>query len=403
MCRAIVCAVDADALIVGAGCAGLSLAVHVAMTARHARKPCPRIVLLEPRAAYRRDRTWCGWRVGAAHPFAAAVTHRWSRWAVQDDRRRVVRGSERHPYEHVAADVFYATAQALLATEPAVELRLGVEVGELIDRGDHVIAETTAGTLRAGLAFDSRPAAPAADTGVDEVALLQNFVGWEVDAGRPVFDPGVAEVMDFAVSQDRGLHFMYALPFTDRRALVEATYITPAAISEAQCEADIRGYLQRRHGLGEFTALFRERGQIAMTTAPTRPRSSPRVIHLGLRGGLAKPSTGYAFAAIQEFSAALAGRIVARPGQPVDPPAPRPATAVAMDRVFLSYVDRHPARAPALFVDLFEKLPPELLCRFLTDHAGPLDNLRVMASTPLGEMTAEVVRSRARWLRRPAA
>lgn len=70
-----------------------------------------------------------------------------------------------------------------------------------------------------------------------------------------------------------------------------------------------------------------------------------------------------------------------------------------MDRVFLSYIDRHPGRAPALFVDLFEKLPPELLCRFLTDHGSPLDSLRVMASSPLGRMTAEALRSRARWLR----
>ena len=74
-----------------------------------------------------------------------------------------------------------------------------------------------------------------------------------------------------------------------------------------------------------------------------------------------------------------------------------------MDRVFLSYLARHPGRGPALFVDLFERLPPDLLCRFLTDHGTPLDGLRVMASTPLAQMTAEVVRSRARWLRRPAA
>ena len=397
-----VAAVDAEVLIAGAGCAGLSLAVHVAQAARRAGKACPRIVLLEPRAAYRRDRTWCGWRV-TPHPFTAAVTHRWTQWAVQAGRRRVVRGSARHPYEHVAADVFYAVAQAELATVPQVELRLGVAVHGLEDRGDHVVAETSAGRVRAAVAFDSRPAELEMDTGVEEVALLQNFVGWEVDAGRAVFDPEVVEVMDFAVSQARGLHFMYVLPFSPRRALVEATYITPGVIAQEQCEADIRGYMQRKHGVADMAVMFRESGQIAMSTAPARPRGSPRVVHIGLRGGLAKPSTGYAFAAIQEFSATLAGRIVARPGGVVDPPPPRPMTSVAMDRVFLSYVDRHPDRAPGLFCDLFEKLPPELLCRFLTDHAGPLDNLRVMASTPLGELAAEVVRSRARWLRRPAA
>lgn len=394
---------DTDVLIVGAGCAGLSLAVHVVQTARRAGKRCPRILLLEPRAEYRRDRTWCGWRVGPAHPFAAAVTHRWTRWAAQEGARRAVRGSASHPYEHIAADVFYAMAQAELATAPEVTLRLGVTAERLEDRGEFVIAETSAGRIKAAVAFDSRPAAVERGTGVDEVTLLQNFVGWEVDAGRPVFDEGVVEVMDFAVSQARGLHFFYVLPFSRQRALVETTYITPAAIAEGDCEADIRGYLAARYGVREFEVVFSERGQIPMTTAPMRPRSSPRVVHLGLRGGLAKPSTGYAFAAIQEFSAALAGQIVARPGEVVMPPAPRPVAAVAMDRVFLSYIDHYPERAPALFVDLFKKLPPELLCRFLTDHAGALDNLRVMASTPLGQLTAEVVRSRARWLRRPAA
>lgn len=393
---------DADVLIVGAGCAGLSLAVHVVQTARRSGRRCPRILLLEPRAAYRRDRTWCGWKVGPQHPFAAAVSHRWTRWAVQDGRRRVVRGSTRHPYEHVAADVFYAVAQAELATVPQATLRLGVTVHALEDRGGFVVAETSAGAVRAAVAFDSRPAVAERATGVEEVELLQNFVGWEVDAGRAVFDAEVAEVMDFAVSQARGLHFMYVLPFTPRRALVEATYFTAAAIDAAQCEADIRGHLRGKYGV-EGAVMFRERGAIPMTTAPASSRSSPRVVNIGLRGGLAKPSTGYAFAAIQEFSAALAERILIRPGEPVSPPAARPISAVTMDRVFLSYIDRHPERAPALFVDLFEKLPPELLCRFLTDHAGPLDNLRVMASTPLGQMAAEVVRSRARWLRRPAA
>lgn len=392
-----VAAVDADALIAGAGCAGLSLAVQLVLQARRAGRPCPRVVLIEPRREYRRDRTWCGWRF-EDHPFTAAVTRRWDRWAVQEGARRVVRGSAAHPYEHVDAAAFYATAREILAAEPAVELHLGASVTSLRERDGGVDAATSLGPVRAALAFDARPpdaAAPA--TGVDEVDLVQHFVGVEVEAPRPVFDPDVVEMMDFAVSQARGLHFMYALPFTPTRALVEATYFTPAPLPAAQYEADIAAWLERRCGLREWQTGFRERGEIPMSTRPARPRTSPRVVHLGLRGGLAKASTGYAFAAIQRFSAALAARVLA--GGPPEPPAPRPAAAVAMDRVFLSYLARHPDRGPALLVDLFEKLPPDLLCRFLTDHASPLDNLRVMASTPLGRMSAEVLRSRARWLR----
>lgn len=394
-----VAAVDADALIVGGGCAGLSLAVHVVEAARRAGRACPRVVVVEPRTTYTRDRTWCGWQM-IEHPFAAAVAHRWRRWAVADDRRRIVRGCAAHPYEHIPADAFYALAQERLAAAPAVTLQLGASVSAIAERGAAVEVDTSAGLLRAARVFDARPGrAVDGDAGVAEVDLLQHFVGWEVEAGRGCFDPDQVEMMDFSASQARGLHFMYLLPFARDRALVEATYISPSPLPPAQYADDIRGYLARRYGLTDFAVRFCEAGQIPMSTRPLRPRASPRVVHIGLRGGLAKASTGYAFHAIQSFSAALAERIVARPGAPVEPPPPRPAAAVAMDRVFLSYIDRHPGRAPALFVDLFEKLPPALLCRFLTDHGSHLDRLRVMASTPLGQMTAELLRSRARWLR----
>lgn len=396
-----VTAVRADYLIAGAGCAGLSLAVHLAQQARRRGRECPRIVLLEPRTTYRRDRTWCGWRF-AEHPFAAAVQHRWSRWLVREGERTVVRACARHPYEHVASDAFYALAQEILRAHPQVELRTGTQVEELHARGDEVVAETSAGRVRASLAFDSRPA-PQGPGGDDEVELLQHFRGWEVEAGRPVFDPETPVLMDFAVPQENGLHFLYVLPFTSTRALVESTYISPAPLPEQVYAADIRAYLERRHGLRDPEIVFEERGEIAMTTRPFAPRQAPRIVNLGLRGGLAKASTGYAFQAIQEFSAALAGALLDRPGAPPEPPAPRPEAAVAMDRVMLAYLRRRPERGPGLFVDLFERLPPELLCRFLTDHARPLDYPRVMLSTPLGEMTGEVVRSRALWLRPAAA
>ena len=33
--------------------------------------------------------------------------------------------------------------------------------------------------------------------------------------------------MDFDVSQEQGLHFMYVLPFSANEALVESTYFSP--------------------------------------------------------------------------------------------------------------------------------------------------------------------------------
>lgn len=387
----------ADYVIAGAGCAGLSLAVQIATQARRLGRPCPRVVLLEPRVEYVRDRTWCSWRF-EDHPFAAAVSHRWTRWRVAEGDRSLVRGSTRHAYEHIPADAFYAQALAILRGSPEVELRLGCAARAIHERGEGVEVVTDDGVVSGALAFDARPA-PAPEPDAEEVDLLQHFVGWEVEAEAAVFDPTTATLMDFTVDQSRGIHFMYVLPFAPTRALVETTYFSPAALPDAVYEDDLRGYLRARFGLSAPAVRWREQGTILMTTRPASPRQSPRVVNLGLRGGLAKGSTGYAFAAIQRFSAALARELLARPGAPPTVPAPRPAPAVAMDRVLLAHLQRTPSRGPPLFVDLFERLPADLMCRFLSDRAGPLDYPRVMLASPMAEMTAAVVRSRALWLR----
>lgn len=390
----------ADLVIAGAGCAGLSLAVQIALQARRRGRRCPRVVLVEPRTRYVRDRTWCYWRF-ADHPFSPAVSHRWTRWLVRANSRTVVRGSARHPYEHLPADGFYAMSQEILAGCPEIELRLGCEVLAIAERGDEVEVTTSTGTLRTPLLCDSRPPAPTRPKAGEEVDLLQHFVGWEVEAPRAVFDPETAVLMDFAVIQARGLHFMYVLPFSPTRALVESTYISPVPLAGNCYEDDLRDYLRRRYVLAadEVAVTRCEQGAIPMTTRPAQTRRGPRVIHLGIRGGLARGATGYAFQAIQRFSAALAAELLARPGAPPRLPAPYSAAAVAMDRVLLAHLQREPSRGPPLLFGLFEKVPPEVLCRFLSDHAGPLDYPRVMLATPMAEMTAAVLRSRRLWLR----
>ncbi len=59
----------ADIIIIGAGCAGLSLAWQLTQRGLSGRN----VVLLEPRTEYGRDRTWCFWNV-LPHDFDAAAS-----------------------------------------------------------------------------------------------------------------------------------------------------------------------------------------------------------------------------------------------------------------------------------------------------------------------------------------
>lgn len=384
---------DAEHLIVGAGCAGLSLAVRLAAQPVHERG---RVVVIEPRTALGGDRTWCTWR-GRPHPFEAAITHRWSKWRVVGARGAVVHTLPNRPYEQVDSVAFAAVALTRLEQGEGVEVRLGTTVRELHDEGASVRVDTDAGTLRARLVWDGRGGAPAIDRGEDDVCWLQHFVGWVVRTERPIFDPSTVTLMDFEVSQERGPHFVYVLPYAEDLALVEDTYFSEHALSEDEYASTLRAWLDRR-GAGRFEVLRRERGAIPMDTAPVRRRASPRIVPIGLRAGAAKPSTGYAFAFIQRHSDALA--IVAGDGARPPPQLPvRSPVATFFDRVFLSFLRRRPHAAPELFGALFARTPPASLVRFLLEEGGVRDHLAVMNGVPRLALALEAVRARRIWMR----
>ncbi|MFT5963166.1 MAG: lycopene beta-cyclase, partial [Burkholderiaceae bacterium] len=73
---------DPALLILGGGCAGLSLAMRLAALGRD----CPRTVVIEPRTVYGNDRTWCFWG-NATAPLADLSCHQWSSMMVRAGRR----------------------------------------------------------------------------------------------------------------------------------------------------------------------------------------------------------------------------------------------------------------------------------------------------------------------------
>ncbi len=374
-----------DIVILGAGCAGLSLAYHLLE-----RGVDRSIVLLDPRTSYERDRTWCFF-TGRPHPFEALTSHRWSRWRVRD-RRWIERSAPSITYQHLPADTFYQRCLARLGDR----VRLGVEAFSVREHANSVEIETSAGPIEARLVFDSRPSRSRAAPG--EITLLQHFEGWHVCAERPAFDPSVATLMDFAAPQDHAIHFVYVLPYSPTEALVEATFFGGAVLDGEGYRRTIERYLRSELGLDRWTVLRRERGVIPMSTADTPIRASERIYRIGLLGGMAKPSTGYAFQAIQRFSAELAERLD-RDTLP-EPPEPRAWRARSLDAIFLSYLSRYPERAPATFSTLFERVDPAVLVRFLSDDASPADCLRVMSALPLAPFTLETARATRLWLRR---
>jgi lycopene beta-cyclase len=379
--------VDAEVLIAGAGCAGLSLAVHLLDV-----DPELDILLLDPRESHGRDRTWCFWS-GPDHPFEDAVRRSWSQWRVVTASGSVEHASQSVAYRCIPADAFYRLALERVERAPKARLRRGVSVERFRPAAEGVTATTSAGEFTARRAFDGRPPTPPR-VPPGEIHWLQHFVGLEVETARPAFDPSMATLMDFRVMDGDDIRFMYVLPLDDRRALVEDTFFGGEVRPEEEYVDAIGRYIREHLGVGEWVERHRERGAIPMSTvaAPASPLS--RVTPIGVRAGLARPATGYAFLAIQRHSRRIALHVACAGLEPPLPPGRPYRRAMAfLDRVFLAYLDRRPREAPELFRRMFEGVDPESMARFMFDGGSGSDRIALMRSLPAAPLVGQTLRS----------
>ena len=346
-------------VVLGGGCAGLALAVAVA---EH--HPDAALTVLEARRGGSDARTWCSWDVGAAL-LPEAVSASWSRWEIRTSAGSVVAEDRDHPYRMVRARDYRAAARRRIADSAHVRLREGVRAEPPLD-ADGV--QRVVDARGAGAPDPLRPG---------RVRLQQRFLGQWIRTTRPVFDPSTVTLMDFGPGDAGGVPFVYVLPVTTTAALVEATVFTSGGRGARPFREQIRAYVRERWGLAddEWTVDEEEAGSIPMTDQPAAASHAA----FGMRAGIARPSTGYAFTRIQVAALSAAAAIAA--GAPL--PRPRdPWRLRALDAVFLRFLRDQPQRAPEVFLRMFAALPGPLTVRFLTERSSPLDDVRLILALP---------------------
>ncbi|WP_329170452.1 lycopene cyclase family protein [Streptomyces decoyicus] len=381
---------DADAVIVGAGAAGLSLAYRLCEPAAGA--PRLRVLLVDaPRGPLTpQERTWCYWEAPGG-PFDSALTASWERLRVHGPDGAATQGRPApFQYKMLRSRDFEALVGTRLSGQDTV-VRVGATVESVRDvaGGAEVRGRDEAGrpvALRARWAFDSRPPVrlPPART-----TLQQHFRGWFVDSRRPAFDTTTADLMDFRTPQPaQGLSFGYVLPLSEHTALVEYTEFSRQIADTAAYERALDQYTARVLGLDAFRVTAVEQGAIPMTDARFPRRAGRSVFRIGTAGGATRPSTGYTFAAVQRQSALIAAALLA--GRPPLPPPPHPAWHRALDAVLLRALDSGRVDGAELFTGLFRTVPMERLLRFLDGRSRLWEDVTIGLRTPVLPMLRTV-------------
>lgn len=384
-----------DVAVVGAGGAGIACLHHLAETlAVSPRRAAPFRVLVcdavNRLARPVRDRTWCYWAEEPSFADAAAARS-WGKVSV--GRAGVLRVLDVSPFRYVMVDAkryYELVAERVAAMAGALEVHFVGAVDALRQDGMSVTVQSGEESWRARWALDSRPVRPSGVT----TEVWQHFVGSEIEVSAPVFDVGVPRLMDFTKEQpERGVAFGYVLPTSARRALVEYTEFTP------HCEPlDVRRERLRRYvgdvvGAAHASWGYEEAGEIPMFDAPPIPARG-RIVPMGSWAGAVRPSTGYAFAALQRGAAHLVKQLL--DGVPLTSPQWYSRRHRAMDGVMLGALASGGVVGSEFFLSLFSKNPAERVVRYLDGSSTERDDVALMATcSAVPMMSAAVVRTRA--------
>ena len=377
---------QADILIVGAGCAGTSLAHHLARQGFGGR-----VILLDERTDWAREQRWCAWRVPTS--MQHLVAHRWPQWQARNAQTIARQNGDGLFYQQISAPAFYDYFHALWRASARFDLFDGARVLSLSETASGIEARTARGVFRAPLAFDARHAGGGALHELDapgHLHLRQSFVGWRIQTERPAFDERTATLMDFrwpsgaATEGAPGLGFAYVLPVSPTRALVESTHFGARALPARAHERALHHYIARYVEGGDYGIEAREAGELPMASAPLRQRAGRRVWRIGVASGAARPSSGYAFGRIQRQTRQLARHIVA--GTLAEQTSERadfgPRKFAVLDEIFLQVLSGDAALARRCFLRMFERVPPAALVRFLSEESSALDDARLIAALP---------------------
>ncbi len=360
--------------ILGAGCAGTAVARELLQHGFEGK-----IDLFDSREDFSTPQRWCFWDRSSS-PYAQWATHHWPSWILQDEHQRVEATATDYQYFHVPASAYFQQEHTKLRKDDRVHFHLGTSVNQVTTSQGSYTVEAQDQTWEADCVLDARHQ-PQHPTNQREISLYQNFVGVVVETPQPRFNQEAVTLMDFHVPvspslKSIGLPFLYILPYSPTKALLELTIFSPKKVPFSELRTELEQLLTTYRPLN---TLEEEEGSLWLSPN-TRQQSQPvqpGYYLAGASSGCLRPASGYAFLSIQRQAKELAQHLVNGAELPK-----WSTTLNSLDRLLLELIASQPHELPACFTQLFKHCPGPALIRFMTDCPRAMDYARVIAALP---------------------
>lgn len=361
-------------IILGGGCAGLSLAMRLADHGEQS----PSTLIIEKRSDYINDRTWCFWDEGNA-ALNDWADHDWQSFTVRLGDKQLIKNCSKHPYLMISSRTFYDRAiHKIMLNKQRFTLNKTESVLDVIKLPNHTWRVTTnLGVYKSNQIIDTRPISNITD---DTSILWQSFIGFEIEVDQALFDSKQFTLMDIDKKFIKGLGFTYVLPISQNRALIEYTVFCEQAMPSNNLEPYLNLALLKYTKNVDYKILRKEFGQLPMGNQHIKQSDDPSYIFAGLYAGAARPSSGYAFQRIQRWAIECENALIENQSLLAKPK--DSALIAMMDDVFLHVLKSNPTACAGIFYSFFSKAKVISCIRFLSDNATLVDFGNIILSMP---------------------
>jgi lycopene beta-cyclase len=357
-----------DYIIAGAGCAGYSLLYHLLKDPVLSQK---KILVVDANFNKGNDRTWCFWE-DSLGPFESIVCKKWSN--IEVIKGEMHRSLPTAPFE-------YKMIQGIDFYKYISDFAKGFDNVEWV--ASKILAIDSINTNAARVHWEG--GAANADYVFSSIngeriqsKLWQHFKGIVVEFEGPVFDDRIARLMDFNVPQMDATAFMYLLPLTDKKALVEYTLFSPSILLESKYDAALKAYMEEHYKGLAYQIQHTEIGAIPMTSKKLTSNQGA-VVSIGTMGDAVKASTGYAFQFIQKQTKQIVHQL--KLNQALNP-AVHHTRHQFYDAVLLYILENKKMAGDEIFARIFKKNTAATVFKFLSNTSTILDDLKIMSSLP---------------------
>ena len=341
-----------DYVVIGGGCAGLSLAYELEI---HEKLKDKTLVIIEPREEYKRDKTWSFWKV-TPHNFDDCVKKNWENFSINIPGETNYLECKNFPYQSVDSGLFYEKIKNRLKENENIFFFKNIEE---INKQNSLI-------------FNSVPTIKK-----NYLNLWQHFCGVEIKTENDIFDEKIFNLMDFDCEQRESVHFFYTLPYTKNRALVETTWLSKMNDnSQKDYEDQINNYIKNNLKIKNYKITYKEVGAIPLFYPLNKNEKNK--INIGTAGGMTRLSTGYTFLNIQEHSKYIRENI-------------ENISNVKkfelnkkyqfLDEIFLRVLNKNPEKMSDIFFNMF-KTSPKTVIKFLSNKSNFLEDLSIIFQMP---------------------